>query len=243
MTWGNRLRLLAGLVAVLAIVAVSTYHLNEDKGIAASSSAQIAAESYSVGSPYAGLVVDQLVTVGDQVDTGAPLFVVDSAALHHDIATGFVPAATTASDIDPDGRLVVRATGPGTVRTLTAEKGTFVQSSGDLATVEKSGTLYVQAEYTLSASQYARIDDHATVTIVLPNQQSLVGHVEKVDVTTVAARAQTVITVQSDELVAGEANGLVAAGTPVTAALHLRNDGVVTTVAASVKDYLKRVGL
>jgi hypothetical protein len=78
---------------------------------------------------------------------------------------------------------------------------------------------------------------------VLPNQQQLAGHVERVDVTTVANKAQATITVASDQLVAGDANGLVAAGTPVTAELHLRNDGVVTTVADSVKRYLRGIRL
>ena len=65
---------------------------------------------------------------------------------------------------------------------------------------------------------------------MLPNQQTLAGHVERVDVTTVANKA-------------GDANGLVSAGTPVTAELHLRNDGVVTTVAESVKRYLHGIRL
>ncbi|NTW41996.1 MAG: biotin attachment protein, partial [Cellulomonadaceae bacterium] len=243
MTWRNRFRLLVGLVVVVGVVGVSTYNLNESKGRATSSSAQIAAQSYAVGSPYAGLVVDQLVEVGDPVDTGDALFVIDSATLRQDIATGFVPDSTTASDIDPEGRLIVRATGPGTIDTLTAERGTFVQGSGELASVEKSGTLYVQAEFTLSPTEYARIDDQAVVRIVLPNQQTFVGHVEQIDVQTVAAQAQTVVTVASDELLANDANGLVAAGTPVTAELELRNDSVVTTVADSIKGYLSGIGL
>lgn len=243
MTWGNRFRLLGGLVVVIAIVAVSTYSLNESKGRATSSSAQIAAETYAVGSPYAGVVVDRLVEVGDTVETGDALFVIDSAALRQDVSTGLVPVATTVSDIDDEGRLVLRAAGPGTVRALTAEKGTFVQGASEVATVEKAGTLFVQAEYTLSPTEYARIDDQAVVRIVLPNQQSFVGHVKQIDVHTVAAQAQTVIIVESDELLANDANGLVAAGTPVTAELELRNDSVVTSVADSIKGYLSGIGL
>ena len=58
MTWGNRFRLMLGLMVVVIGAAFATYHLNESEALAASSSAQIAAKTYDVGSPYAGLVVD-----------------------------------------------------------------------------------------------------------------------------------------------------------------------------------------
>ena len=97
MTWGNRFRLLAGTLVVLVIAALATYKLNENKGIAASDSAQILAETYDVGTPYAGLVVDQMVTVGDTVTEGQPLFVIDSASLQYDIVNGFAKPSTTAT--------------------------------------------------------------------------------------------------------------------------------------------------
>jgi len=243
MTWSNRLRLTLGLVVVVALTGVFTYQLNERKGRAGSSSAQIAALTYHVGSPYAGLVVDQLVEPGDAVAEGDPLFVIDSAALRHDTEIGFAPAETAASAVDAEGRLVVKATGPGTIVSLKAERGTFVEAIGDLAIVEKADSLYVQAEYTLTAKDYARVEDSAAVTIILPNQQRIAGHVDEVSVQTVASEAQAVVKVRSDELVKGDANGLVAAGTPVTAELALRNDGVVTQAVEAVKEYLRGVGL
>ena len=243
MTWGNRIRLTFGLGLVVVVVALATYHLNQSEAVASSASAQIAAKTYDVGSPYAGLVVEQPVEVGAAVQAGDTLFVVDSAALQHDIAIGLGPSASAAAQVDAHGHLVIRATGPGVVRELSATRGSFVQASGDLAKVEKAGTLYVLADYVLSAKEYARIPEKAPVTIVLPNQQKLAGHVERVDVTTVANKVQATITVASDQLVAGDANGLVSAGTPVTAELHLRNDGVVPAIAESVQRFLRGIRL
>ena len=243
MTWGNRIRLTSGLILVVVVAALATYHLNQTEALASSSSAQIAAKTYAVGSPYAGLVVDQPVEVGATVKAGDTLFVVNSAALHHDIAIGLGPASSAAAIVDPQGDLIVRATGPGVVRELSATRGTFVQASGEMARVEKSGTLYVLADYVLSAKEYARIPEHAAITIVLPNQQRIPGHVDRVDVTTVANKAQATITVASDQLVAGAANGLVSAGTPVTAELHLRNEGFVPSFAESVKHLLDGIRL
>jgi multidrug resistance efflux pump len=85
MTWASRIRLLVGTLVVLVLAAVATYNLNESKGVAASDSAQILAKTYEVGTPYAGLVVDQMVDVGDAVTKGQPLFVIESASLQYDI--------------------------------------------------------------------------------------------------------------------------------------------------------------
>jgi len=238
MTWGSRIRLVVGTMLVLVLAALATYKLNESKGVAASDSAQILAKTYTVGTPYAGLVVDQKVDVGDKVTTGQPLFVIDSAALQYDVKNGFAKSATEATQIDDQGRLVVLATGDGTVTKIASERGTFVQSATDLATVQKANTLYVQAEYTLTAKEYARVKDDAAVSVVLPNQRTLVAHVDKVKVKTVAGEAQAVMTLKGESLRDGAQNGLVAAGTPVTAELQLENDGVVTRAASDVKSYL-----
>ncbi|GIG21299.1 hypothetical protein Cch01nite_20230 [Cellulomonas chitinilytica] len=238
MTWASRIRLIVGTILVLVLAALATYKLNETKGIAASDSAQILAKHYTVGTPYAGLVVDQKVDVGDTVTAGQPLFVIESAALQYDLKNGFAKSATEATQIDDQGRLVVLATGDGTVTKVSSERGTFVQSATDLATVQKADTLYVQAEYTLTAKEYARVKDDAAVTVVLPNQRTVTAHVDKVKVKTVAGEAQAVMTLTGESLKDGAQNGLVAAGTPVTAELKLENDGVVTRASEDVKNYL-----
>lgn len=238
MTWTSRFRLLAGMLLVLVLAALATYQLNETRGVATSDSAQILAKSYGVGTPYSGLIVDQLVDVGDPVTTGQQLFVIDSATLQYDVKNGFARTSTEATQIDAEGRLVVLATGDGVVTEIASERGTFVQSATELATVQRADTLYVQAEYTLTPKEYARVADDATATVVLPNQRTITLQVSEVKVETVAGSAQAVLTLAGSALVDGAQNGLVSAGTPVTAELELDNDGVVTRTAASVKTYL-----
>lgn len=238
MTWSSRARLGAGMILVLVIAAWATYQLNESRGVATSDSAQILAKSYGVGTPYSGLVVDQLVDVGDAVTTGQQLFVIDSATLQYDVTNGFARASTEATQIDANGRLVVLATGDGVVTDIASERGTFVQSATELARVQRADTLYVQAEYTLTPKEYARVEDDASVTVVLPNQREITAYVSEVKVETVAGRAQAVLTLTGEELRDGAEKGLVSAGTPVTAELQLDNDGLVTRTAANVKDYV-----
>jgi len=241
MTWASRIRLLAGTILVLVLASLATYHLNETKGRATSDSAQILAENYAVGSPYAGLVADHLVDVGDVVKEGDPMFVIDSSGLTYDLANGLVVEPPEFTRLDDQGRLVLLASGDGRITQLAAKRGTFVPSAQTLATVQRAGTLYVQGEYTLTAKEYARLPDGADVTITLPNDATLAGKVERVDVTTTDGQAQAVVRVTSDELVDGADNGLVSAGTPVVVQVALMNDGVVTTVAGKVRSYVEGV--
>ena len=239
MTWASRLHLLMGMLIVLVVAALATYHLNETRGRAPSDTAQILAEQYAVGSPYAGLVADHLVEVGDDVAVGDPMFVIDSAGLAYDLAHGLLTDPPEFTELDAEGRLVILASGDGRVTDLTAERGTFVPTATTLATVQRAGTLYVQGEYTLTAKEYARLTDGAPVSIVLPNEQTLAGQVDRVEVTTTDGRAQAVVRVTSEELLEATDNGLVAAGTPVVAQIALRNDGVVTTVSGKVRTYVE----
>ena len=241
MTWTSRLRLLAGMILVLVVAALATYQLNETRGRATSDSAQILAETYAVGTPYAGLVADHLVDVGDDVAENDPLFVIDSPGLTYEIANGLVTKTPEFTRLDEQGRLVVLASGAGRVTELAAKRGTFVPSAATLATVQRVDTLYVQGEYTLTPKEYARLPDGADVTITLPNDDVLSGNVERVEVTTTNGQAQAVVRVGSDELTDGTGNGLVAAGTPVVVQIALSNDGVVTTVAGKVRTYVERL--
>ncbi|WP_372595036.1 HlyD family efflux transporter periplasmic adaptor subunit [Actinotalea sp.] len=242
MSWANRARLALGLLAVLAVVAAGTMHLNASRGIVPSTSAQIAAESATVATPYSGLVIDQLVEVGDEVVEGQPLFLLDSANLQRDVAMGAVPERTVETSVDEEGYLLVRATVDGTVTAVEATPGTYVRESVVLASVERSGSLQVGAQFLLSSEQYARLAPHAAVDIVLPGGRELVGEVSDVAVATEDGKAQVVVTVDSDALL--EAQGedrLVADGVPVTVRLHLENDGWVTEVTAAVRGALADV--
>jgi multidrug resistance efflux pump len=169
------------------------------------------------------------------------MFVIESASLQYDITMGYAKPATEATQVDAESRLVVLATGDGTVTDIASERGTFVQPAANLATVQRANTLYVQAEYTLTANEYARVEEDAIATIGLPNQRTIRAHVSEVKVETIAGEAQAVVTLTGDALKDGAQNGLVSAGTPVTAELELRNNGAVTKASESVKSYLEGI--
>jgi multidrug resistance efflux pump len=240
MTLAGRLKLFLGLVVVLVVAALATYHLNESRGHVVAHSAQIQARTYQVGTPYAGLVTDQKVEVGDHVKAGEPLFTIDSATLTYDMKTQQIRTTTEGTKVDDQGHLVVMASADGTVTKVGGQRGTFVQGSSDLATVERAGTLYVQAEFTLSPKDYARIEPHARVDVTLPNHHTLVGHVADMSVKTAGGKAEALVKVDVPGLKDGTQGGVVSSGAPVEATIALRNDGPVTQASHKVRDYVHR---
>lgn len=238
MTWFNRFKLLVGLVAVVAVAAVALVQLDSDRARATSTTAQIAADTYTLGTPYSGTIIAQPAEIGQPVAEGDPVFVIDSPALELEIAEGLIEAEGN-PNIDAEGNFLVRANTPGVLTDTRVATGAFVQSSAELASVQADGTLTVEAEYEMTASQYGRLSDDAPVRLLLPDGRELTGSTDDVSVErTDDGGSRVVLSVVSEDLVAlAREDRLVTTGTPVTAEVELRNEGVVAEISEAVKGY------
>lgn len=243
MTWSNRFRLIGGLIAVFIIVAASTLVLSQREGQTASSSASIRGLSYSIGSDWAGTVVQELVAVGDEVEKGTPLLSIQSPTLLGFIDNNDTVPESTAYTVSPEGLITLVATEAGIVSQITARVGGFVGAGEPLAVIDRGGELNVVAEFTVDSYDFARITEGALVEIVLPNHQRVTGQVSRLQVETVDGKAEVEAEVTSSELVRGDHDGLVAPGTPVTAILHLRDDGILAGLKDSYYSLVEQIGL
>jgi multidrug resistance efflux pump len=243
MTWGNRFRLLVGLVVVVAIVGAATLVLNQRESQVASTTASIKAISYSVGSDYAGTVVKQSVKQGDKVKQGDPLITIQSANLTADLANEKPKPTSTAYTVGSDGQLTLNATQPGIVSKVNASVGGFVSAGQPLARIDRTGTLYTLATFKLDPYDFSRIQKGARVDLALPNSQKVVGTVSVVRVQTVKGTADASVEIASHGLEIGSHNGLVQPGTPVTAVMHLREDGPFAGVKQTMHALLLQIGL
>ncbi|QJW35674.1 HlyD family efflux transporter periplasmic adaptor subunit [Cellulosimicrobium protaetiae] len=243
MTWSNRIRLVGGLLVVVLVCAALTLVMNRRLGQATSTTATIRAEVLDVGSDYAGTVTAAEVAEGDEVAAGDPLFTVSSLTLQHDIALGLVSADTSAYQVAPDGTITLVAPYDAVVTHVAAREGGFVQAGEVVASLEREGSLFVDARLTLDPSDFARVRQGAEVTVVLPNQAEVVGEVASVAVQNTANQAEATVEVTSDALVRGAEHGLVASGTPVTASIELHDDGPLAGVDESFGAFLRKVGL
>ena len=204
MTWGNRFRLLGGLLIVLAIVAGATLVLNQRENQVASGSASINAISYSVGSDYAGSVVSEAVKAGDKVKKGDPLMTIQSATLLRDLSSPKTVPVSAAYTVSKDGTLTLMATEPGVVSDIKAQVGGLVGAGQPLATIDRTGPFFVLAKFRVDSYDFARVEKGARVEIVLPNHQRVTGTVSDVKVQTVAGAADAAIKITSKDLIAGQ---------------------------------------
>jgi multidrug resistance efflux pump len=243
MTWKNRFKLLLGLIVVVALVGACTLVFNQRQQQATSTSATIGADSYPVGTDYGGIVTRQYVKTGDTVEKGQKLFDVQSLRLQQDMAAGLVSASSSAYPVSRDGTATLVATVPGRISSVDVEQGAFAQAGAVVAHIDRSGTLFVKADFTLTPRDYARIGEGAAVQVLLPNQRVVQGRVGTIEVETVNGSAQSTIHVTSSQLVDGSDNGLVSPGTPVTATLHLRDDGFFSGPGDAFRDFLRKIGL
>lgn len=241
MTWTNRFRLLAGIIVVLALVIGATYVYTQRQAQVVSVSAQIVAETYGVGADYPGVVTDRYVEVGDHVEQNEPLFVVESLQVARDVESGLLDAAR--NDVSADGTLTVRAEVPGTVRTLDVNEGSYISSGVVVATIERDDSLSARAEFVLAPRDFGRIEEAASVELLLPDQREMPGALTDISVETVDGDAHVTADISSNGLVQGDANGLVRAGTPLEARLHLRDDGPLAGMRDAAIDFVRKIGL
>jgi multidrug resistance efflux pump len=232
MSWRKRIGLALGLLSVLVLAAGLTMIVNYNSGKVESKSASLAAEAYPVGTDYSGTIVAQHVHVGDHVEAGQPMFEVESATLQRDLTQGLVTTDNLSHAVKDGNTLVITATNTGQVDEINYSQGAFVPANSTIANVQEAGTMYVEADFLLSAKDYSRIPSGATVDVVLPNNQEISATVQQLQVRTENGEARTLIRAYSDDLASG--TGLFAVGTPVQATLHLTNDGMVTDVTNTV---------
>lgn len=243
MTWGNRFRLLLGAIAVLVVVAGLTLVFNQRQHSATSDTATITAADYPVGSTYPGTVTKVEAKEGQQVRTGDPLVSVRSASLLHDLRQGLVTVKSLGYSVSPTGVIQFQSAVDGTVHGVLVRPGMFVQAGGKLLTVAKAGSLTVAAKVSLTPTDYGRLTRGAPVDLLLPNQTSVPGRVQQIAVSTVGDRAVAQIEVTSDKLTDGGDGGLIQSGTPVTATVHLRDDGPLAGSVDAGRALLRKVGL
>lgn len=244
MTWINRLRLLVGLLVVLVIVAAAALVLNQRESQVASTTASIKALSYSIGSDYPGIVVEQTVKQGDEVVPGQPLMTIQSPALTQVLSsTAITVPASTAYSVTPEGTLSLLATQPGVISRIDASVGGFVAAGQALATIDRGEDMYVTAEFRLEPYNFARVENGAAVEIILPDHTRLAGEVTDIRVSTVDGKADADLTIASEDLVMGAAGGLVTSGTPVTAILHLKEEGLLAGLKDAWLSFLEQIGL
>jgi HlyD family secretion protein len=230
-----RIKLIVGALLVVLLVAFLTRHLDQQMSTVHELSATLKSQEYSLGTDYAGVLVDQSVEPGDEVQAGDSVAVIKSNLLSRDIENGLVDPKTSPYEIRDSNTLVLRATSAGTVTKAPFIKGAFLPAGTPLVQIRVRDTTYVEAGFLLTTQEYAEIRAARTVTVTLPNDDQVTATITEVNVRTRGDRAATTVTATAKELAD---DPLFGAGTPVDVQVRLPKDGLVTSVAAAVTGLL-----
>ncbi|MDZ5663374.1 HlyD family secretion protein [Nocardioides sp. S-58] len=244
MTWGNRLRLLLGMLVVLAICAVLTLVVNQRERQAFSSNATVQAVQYQVGSDYGGIMVDQLVEPGADVNEGDRLFTVSSFSLQKDLANGLEPVSTAAYEVELDTGLVTYlASADGTLEDFETRQGGYLPGGETIAVITQESTQFVEAQFRLQPVDYARIRVGGRADVELPNRDTLRGKVSAISVETADGVALATVRVDVPELRSQQYAAFSQPGSPVTVTLTLHDDGLLAGPTDTLLQFLQRVGI
>ena len=118
-----------------------------------------------------------------------------------------------------------------------------MQPGGSLATISSTDSQYTVADFLLSPRDYERIQKGAAVQIHLPDDSVVPGKVSEVSVKTDNAQARTTVTIVSDSLHDSTIAETDPPGTPVTATIELRDDGVLAGPTDAMTAFLMQIGL
>ncbi len=239
MTWQTRIKLLLGVVAVLALVAVLSLRLDSEVRTVHAVEGELAAQDYDIGTDYSGVLVDQYVSPGDEVRPGDPLFALKSNRLRRDLDNGLIRPEDSTYSIRDKNTLEFIATAAGTVQRIEYMEGAFVPANSVIASVEVADSLYVTADFRLRPAEYALIREADEMTVTLPNGTTIPASITDVSVAAGDNIAHTAVRAEASDLSDEAPFG---AGTPVSTAIELPDHGLVSSMSDLVSGLLTPSG-
>ncbi len=239
MTWKNRFKFTMGILVTIGLVGALFVYLNYSMSRVASHTAQLAADAYSVGVDYSGILDKSYVQAGQKVQKGDKLFEIRSAALATSLSQRQVTSGTLLFGLTSDGDVLVTASKQGTVRKINYQIGSFVPANSEIASVSLDGSLYVLATYKLSSPDYARINYDSVVVVTLPDNRTAEGKIFDVSLGHSDSEKQ-VETIVKARLNPKDVNTAVfVPGTPVETTWQLDTDTWYNTIVQAINSLIR----
>jgi hypothetical protein len=241
MKFTSRIRFVFGILVVVFIVGALSVYLNSIMSVSQSSKAQLAADSTTVGTDYAGLIVKQNVEEGDKVTKGQILFEIQSTLLNDTLTKGNLTTASLSFSVDPTTNYIqLKATDDGVIEKIDYRAGSYVPAGGIVASVDTVGSLYVIAHFHLSPPDYARINKANKVSLRLPDNSTQTATIFSIALVSNGDNVDTVVKARIKN--ADISDFRFSVGTPVEATLQLNQDNVFQGLLMSIQQLFKPLG-
>lgn len=241
MKFVSRLRFVFGILLVILLVGVLSFHLNNIMSVSQSSKAVLAADATSIGVDYAGLVVQQNAEEGDKVTKGQTLFEIQSSSLQQALASHVVTEASLPFSLDPkNGDIQLKASNDGIIESIDYKAGSYAPAGGIVAIVDMAKSLYVVANFRLSPPDYARISKNSKLDIELPDNSTKQATVFSIALVSNGNNVDTVVKARIKD--ANLSDFRFSVGTPVQATLHMSQNTWYQGVFNYIEQLFKPVG-
>jgi multidrug resistance efflux pump len=222
MNWKAKLRLVLGLLFVGALSLALIIYVDTRQAALSSKKAQIDAATYTVGTDYTGLVVNQYIQEGQHVVVGQTLFDVKSSSLIEQMRVNGLTPKQLIYPLDEDGNIRITAPRVGTVASIAYAQGSFVPANKEIATIIDDQTVHVTATYLLAKRDFARLNKATRITVSLPNGATINATVDTITVIKQTDTVETEVTAKLPNF--STQNISLTSGTPVDTILHLKED-------------------
>jgi multidrug resistance efflux pump len=219
----SRRSLLLAIVGMTIVGAFLVIYFNYAQAVVGSQNANLAANSYTVGTDYTGIITQQFVHPGQQVHPGQKLFYIKSAALIQSLQSHTISTDQLLYSLTRDDQIIIQASKPGLVQTIDYTLGSFVPANKEIATIVDTSSTQVNATFKLNPRQYKQIGSNTQLTIILPDNSRLYAPVSNI---TITPENGSILTTVQGTVHAGSGLSRLTSiqGTPVTVSMQLSNN-------------------
>lgn len=233
MKFFSRLRLLIGILFVIALVGGLFIYLNYAMSVVSSRSASLQADANAVRVEYGGLITKQYVEVGAAVKKDDPLFEMTSSEFTEALRNDRVSRASLLFGVTENGDILLRASNSGILRQVNFAQGAFVPANSEIATIALDGSDYVTAKYALQAPDYARINRNNSVSVTLPDNTRLDARVFDISLEQDGDKVYTIVKARFNKNV--DIPPTFSVGTPVSTRWQLENNSWYSAMVNAFK--------
>jgi pyruvate/2-oxoglutarate dehydrogenase complex dihydrolipoamide acyltransferase (E2) component len=177
----SKLKLFFALTITIIIVSLLGLYLSYSLSHKDSFEASIAADTFQVGSTFAGTITDITVQEGDTVSIGQTVATIQSP----DIAEAIIENRISDNNsfkVTDDQTIALLSSQPGTVREILFSRGSFVSSSDVIIKLDEISDPYVEAIFKLLPPDYDRVTTSTKLVITLPNNDTFEAEVDDITI-------------------------------------------------------------
>ena len=169
MTFKSVIKIIFGLIAIAGLMIVLLLYVEKQVNEVGAKDAIIIKDTYSVGSDYTSILMNQHVEIGDEVAVGQDMFTLSSSRLKQAINQNEVDVNDLAYPLNENGNVIIKAARQGYVRDVLYREGSFIPANSEIALIEVGGDFNAKATFELSPKQYARINNDTKLGVYLPD--------------------------------------------------------------------------